>query len=492
MEALLRREGKKKTRGDGSPHSVRRGDEVAAIACRPQDRRRFDALHALYQTGARALDADLLEEINAALEVNSGSYTVWMLRRRILSASPSLIDADELEFIRDWTKASLKNYQVWFHRRWVVEQCVSRMREEAAKAGRDAEKDVRVFCEEELEDLTDVLSKDAKNMSAWSHRVWLRSVCPRPVAADVAWGLRWIRADPFNNSAWMFRRLLASAQARGEGEADCGARKPEGDPTTQRPQAPAAAEREAEGDAADADGGAKSVSRRATETKTAELARRRRMRTWLDEVRFSLVCWRTTPGNEAALRYLLDAANQSLAALAEAQKAGVADKADAVHREPEADSRASCGGAPSAAQLEREEGDLSREELIGVLQRAAEHVLSRVTRGKPQRATSSSRASAASPASAASSAEASRDPPSASTEPTSRLSVPAEDSRVVLSGSPRGEEKGAMRFALELLLFCALEESNFLHAAQISDELARVDPIRKAYWAWRSDEYLRR
>nr|CEL64776.1 TPA: hypothetical protein BN1204_006520 [Neospora caninum Liverpool] len=489
-----------------------------------------------------------------------------MLRRRVLTEFPSLLNFAELEFVRDWTTASLKNYQVWFHRRWVVERLLDRMRETKPRTDGDDEAEtsdaskeaIAALCEDELQSVTDVLRKDAKNMSAWSHRVWLRRVYPRPLAEDFSWALQWLHADPFNNSAWMFRQLLAREKAERRGRRvtasrDEAARSPSDE--SEREEAPQEKDQhKTEGDPGP--GVQEAVSAQERERRTL----RHKAKTWMAEVRFSLVSWSAQPSNEAACRYLLHAASQTLAALREIdgdrEDSAQVDSADGGGQDNE----------PSADEAKEECDDaddekINSERLLQILRRAAHRVCERVANrhihrpaapeqpsttsssslsqpsasssclsqpagssssvSQPSASSSSlsqpagssssslpqsSSASSSSLSQSSSSSSSSLSHPSSFSSPSqsSSSSAPCEPSFDAARGRheshaaaetegasarpreeaeapccwPRGEAKGALRFALEVLLFCAEDRRRLAEACAVrSDD--RGDPSRR-------------
>ncbi|KEP63256.1 UNVERIFIED_CONTAM: hypothetical protein HHA_297510 [Hammondia hammondi] len=505
-----------RTNGGGAAcGATKPGEEVAAISCPPEDRKRFDDLHALYQSGVRTLDPGLLEETAEALDVNSGSYTVWMLRRRVLTQFPSLLNFDELEFVRDWTRASLKNYQAWFHRRWVVERLLECMRENEASGGKgdtaDAEaealRSAEALCEDELKDVTAVLQKDAKNMSAWSHRVWLRSVYAQPLDVELSWNMQWLRADPFNNSAWMFRQLLANENAEGksEGKTRCAGRRlrevaasapANADGRKHSPDEDYDQEEEEE----DVDGRPETQKAEKTGERTSEERKRRTLRrkanVWMEEVRFALVSWSAHPSNEAACRYLLHAAKQVLGSLRqiEGDEKGDSSEANIETKHADSDWSAAVNDGAQKDANDADDAEINSARLLQLLRCSAHRVCEQVATRHMQGPSSPS--SSPSPSSSRS---ASSRPPSASSSSSSR---PANDEGAKRpttafpdslgderSSRPRGEEKGALRFALEVLLFCATEQGGLCDACTICMELAEVDPIRRAYWIWRSEAF---
>nr|CEL72047.1 TPA: Protein farnesyltransferase/geranylgeranyltransferase type-1 subunit alpha, related [Toxoplasma gondii VEG] len=495
-----------RTNGKGAARSsTKPGEEVAAISCRPEDRKRFDELHALYQSGVHTLDPGLLEETAEALDVNSGSYTVWMLRRRVLTQFPSLLNFDELEFVRDWTRASLKNYQAWFHRRWVVERLLECMRGNKTCGGKsettdpeaEALRSEEALCEDELKDVTAILQKDAKNMSAWSHRVWIRSVYAQPLDVEFSWNMQWLRADPFNNSAWMFRQFLANEKAEGKserGKTRCAGRRLR----EVAASAPATADGKQSEDAYKQDEEEQDIDRRPETQKTEKTGERpseegkrrdlrRKANVWMEEVRFALVSWNAHPSNEAACRYLLHAAKQALGALRQIDRDETGDSSEATveTKHTVSDWSAAVDDAAQKDANDANDPEIDSPRLLQLLRRSAERVCEEVATCCMQRPSSSSSPSSSCSDSSASFSNQAND--EGAKKQTAAFPDSREDER---PSCPRGEQKGALRFALEMLLFCAIEQGRLCDACTTCMHLAEVDPIRRAYWTWRSEAFV--
>ncbi|CAH2079032.1 unnamed protein product [Thlaspi arvense] len=177
---------------------------VVPIAYKEEFRETMDYFRAIYFSDERSPRALRITE--KALRVNSGNYTVMILRCFVeclilvlLSSSTVLkwefdwkrlvleeLNHDlygELEFIKSLANDNSKNYQLWHHRRWVAE-----------KLGPD-------FAWKELDFTRRILSLDAKHYHAWSHRQWaLRALGGWETELDYCHEL--LEADVFNNSAW--------------------------------------------------------------------------------------------------------------------------------------------------------------------------------------------------------------------------------------------------------------------------------------------------
>ncbi|KAK4792200.1 hypothetical protein SAY86_022635 [Trapa natans] len=161
---------------------------VVPIAYKDDFRETMDYFRAVFK--ANELSHRSLALTSLAITLNSGNYTIWQFRRRILEA----IDSDmhfELEFTEQIAKTNSKNYQLWHHRRWVAE-----------KLGPEA-------TEGELKFTRKIFNTDAKNYHAWSHRQWvLQNLGGWKGELDYCQKL--LDEDIFNNSAWNQRYFVVT------------------------------------------------------------------------------------------------------------------------------------------------------------------------------------------------------------------------------------------------------------------------------------------
>ena len=169
----------------------------------------FRAVHASGEVSRRALD--LTAE---CLRMNGANYTVWHRRWALVEAlaaaeaetkasctspaidgddhredhrerpSPSLVDL-ELAYATAMALENPKNYQVWNHMRLVSQHL----------GDVSVERNVRATGE--------ALALDAKNIHAWTHRLWVTRTFPKTTRdAERAFTERMIDDDVRNNSAW--------------------------------------------------------------------------------------------------------------------------------------------------------------------------------------------------------------------------------------------------------------------------------------------------
>ena len=168
----------------------------------------FRAVHASGEVSRRALD--LTAE---CLRMNGANYTVWHRRWALVEAlaaaeaetkasctspaidgddgedhrerpSPSLVDL-EFEYATAMALENPKNYQVWNHMRLVSQHL----------GDVSVERNVRATGE--------ALALDAKNIHAWTHRLWVTRTFPKTTRdAERAFTERMIDDDVRNNSAW--------------------------------------------------------------------------------------------------------------------------------------------------------------------------------------------------------------------------------------------------------------------------------------------------
>ncbi|KAF4726693.1 hypothetical protein FOZ62_011515, partial [Perkinsus olseni] len=141
----------------------------------------FQDIHNYFRAVIEAGEAsrrafDLTAEV---IDLNAANYTAWYWRRKCLEelADDELLQG-ELEFTREWATDSPKNYQVWFHRRWVVQrlfdkQLLSKPDEVMPATATDDGSAGSVFSYQEFDFTAEALSEDAKNLNAWSHRMFV-------------------------------------------------------------------------------------------------------------------------------------------------------------------------------------------------------------------------------------------------------------------------------------------------------------------------------
>ncbi|KAF4720990.1 hypothetical protein FOZ62_024886, partial [Perkinsus olseni] len=169
---------------------------------------------------------DLTAEV---IDLNAANYTAWYWRRKCLEelADDELLQG-ELEFTREWATDSPKNYQVWFHRRWVVQrlfdkQLLSNPDEVMPAAAADHRSGGTVFSYQEFEFTAEALSEDAKNLNAWSHRMFVvrlfgRNTTVSGLEAELDLSAGLLRDDLRNNSAWNHRFVVLQMLAEIEPE----------------------------------------------------------------------------------------------------------------------------------------------------------------------------------------------------------------------------------------------------------------------------------
>ena len=175
---------------------------VVAIDYRPEYVDAHDTFRAVRASGEvsrRALD--LTAE---CLKMNGANYTVWHRRWELVEAlaaleakeetrrsprvgedgPPSLVDL-ELAYATNMALENPKNYQVWNHMRLVSQHL----------GDVSVERNVRATGE--------ALALDAKNIHAWTHRLWVVRTFPKMMRdAERAFTEKMIDDDVRNNSAW--------------------------------------------------------------------------------------------------------------------------------------------------------------------------------------------------------------------------------------------------------------------------------------------------
>ncbi|EPT32174.1 hypothetical protein TGME49_297510 [Toxoplasma gondii ME49] len=347
------------------------------------------------------------------------------------------------------------------------------------------------FCESSV-----LFTSSLDSAIAPSCSVWIRSVYAQPLDVEFSWNMQWLRADPFNNSAWMFRQFLANEKAEGKserGKTRCAGRRLR----EVAASAPATADGKQSEDAYKQDEEEQDIDRRPETQKTektgerpSEEGKRRNLRrkanVWTEEVRFALVSWNAHPSNEAACRYLLHAAKQALGALRQIERDEIGDSSEATveTKHSVSDWSAAVDDAAQKDANDANDPEIDSPRLLHLLRRSAERVCEEVATCYMQRPSSSSSPSSLRSDSSASFSNQAND------EGAKKQTAAFPDSRGDERPScPRGEQKGALRFALEMLLFCAIEQGRLCDACTTCMHLAEVDPIRRAYWTWRSEAF---
>jgi protein farnesyltransferase/geranylgeranyltransferase type-1 subunit alpha len=131
------------------------------------------------------------------ISLNPAHYTVWLYRASTLFALSSSI-TEELEWVNEVALENQKNYQIWHHRQLLIDQLFPTLSPSALKSLEESERDfmtqmfdqdgknshvwsyrqylcwkLNMFNETELRSIEDLLRKDVRNNSAWSHRFFV-------------------------------------------------------------------------------------------------------------------------------------------------------------------------------------------------------------------------------------------------------------------------------------------------------------------------------
>jgi protein farnesyltransferase/geranylgeranyltransferase type-1 subunit alpha len=196
------------------------GAPVVRIDYAPEYEDAADTFRAVLASGEAS--ARVLALTEAIIAMNGAHYTVWHHRFRVLTellSSPANANAnddqddppawslrDELRYVDRMAEKNPKNYQVWNHARLV-------------SAALCANEDDRAGCLELNLTLTRrALDADAKNIHAWTHRLW----CARAFdlwRAEPAFCDEMLQRDVRNNSAWSHRFVAALGEG-GDDKAD--------------------------------------------------------------------------------------------------------------------------------------------------------------------------------------------------------------------------------------------------------------------------------
>ncbi|KAA8498424.1 Protein farnesyltransferase/geranylgeranyltransferase type-1 subunit alpha [Porphyridium purpureum] len=141
------------------------------------------------------LSERMLDLTTVALNLNAADFSVWTLRRFMLSRVPLCSRARwqrEAEQLSGLMIKQQKNYQVWNHRRAVVLALI-----DDVISKKQCVEDEKAFVEM-------VLRASPKNYHAWSHLQWLVGVSG-DAEGEMAFTERMLDDDYRNNSAWNHR-----------------------------------------------------------------------------------------------------------------------------------------------------------------------------------------------------------------------------------------------------------------------------------------------
>lgn len=131
------------------------------------------------------------------ISLNPAHYTVWLYRASTLFSLQSSL-TEELEWVNEVALENQKNYQIWHHRQLLIDHLIPTISPDAVKALEESERGfmtqmfeqdgknyhvwsyrqylcwkLDMFNETELRSIEDLLRRDVRNNSAWSHRFFV-------------------------------------------------------------------------------------------------------------------------------------------------------------------------------------------------------------------------------------------------------------------------------------------------------------------------------
>ncbi|TVY18433.1 Protein farnesyltransferase/geranylgeranyltransferase type-1 subunit alpha [Lachnellula arida] len=131
------------------------------------------------------------------ISINPAHYTVWLYRASTLFSLQSSL-TEELEWVNEVALENQKNYQIWHHRQLLIDHLIPTISPEAVKSLEESERGfmtqmfeqdgknyhvwsyrqylcwkLDMFNDTELRSIEDLLRKDVRNNSAWSHRFFI-------------------------------------------------------------------------------------------------------------------------------------------------------------------------------------------------------------------------------------------------------------------------------------------------------------------------------
>ncbi|KAF2300195.1 hypothetical protein GH714_010590 [Hevea brasiliensis] len=176
---------------------------VVPIAYKPEFEEAMNYFRAIYLSDERSPRA--LQLTHLVILLNPGNYTVWHFRRLVLEALNADLD-EELDYVERIAKKNSKNYQIWSI---INGSCSSSYTLLFGIIGGGFLKLGTYATAKELQFTRKILSLDAKNYHAWSHRQWiLQALGGWEDELDYCGQL--LKDDVFNNSAWNQARIMHS------------------------------------------------------------------------------------------------------------------------------------------------------------------------------------------------------------------------------------------------------------------------------------------
>ncbi|KAH6672937.1 farnesyltransferas-like protein [Halenospora varia] len=138
---------------------------------------------------------DLTEHI---ISLNPAHYTVWLYRASTLFAINSSI-SDELQWVNEVALENQKNYQIWHHRQLLIDHLYPSISSPA---------DLKAVEESERGFMTQMFNQDSKNYHVWSYRQWFVRKFNLFNDAEIKSVEELLRKDIRNNSAWSHRFFI--------------------------------------------------------------------------------------------------------------------------------------------------------------------------------------------------------------------------------------------------------------------------------------------
>ncbi|TVY89152.1 Protein farnesyltransferase/geranylgeranyltransferase type-1 subunit alpha, partial [Lachnellula willkommii] len=131
------------------------------------------------------------------ISINPAHYTVWLYRASTLFSLQSSL-TEELEWVNEVALENQKNYQIWHHRQLLIDHLIPTISPEAIKALEESE---RGF-------MTQMFEQDGKNYHVWSYRQYLCWKLDMFNDTELRSTEDLLRKDVRNNSAWSHRFFI--------------------------------------------------------------------------------------------------------------------------------------------------------------------------------------------------------------------------------------------------------------------------------------------
>jgi protein farnesyltransferase/geranylgeranyltransferase type-1 subunit alpha len=139
------------------------------------------------------------------ISLNAAHYTVWLYRASTISALSYPIP-DELTWVNDIALDNQKNYQIWHHRQILIDDLYSQISSDPAS--------IQALAKSEIDFMNQMFDEDSKNYHVWSYRQYLVRKLDLFNKEELVSIEELLRKDIRNNSAWSHRFFVVFSDPR--------------------------------------------------------------------------------------------------------------------------------------------------------------------------------------------------------------------------------------------------------------------------------------